>query len=69
MTPKVADRAVVTTSLTSGERGQYPCTTADRCCVETARKGYFYEEPMDLMSAVLERPKNCQATLFMTKRS
>lgn len=55
MAPKVADRAVETLSLATGERGQYPCGTADQCAGEAVRKGYSHEGPMDVMSLVLER--------------
>lgn len=56
MTSKAADRAIETPPLTTGECGQHPCGTADRCADVTAAKEHSHEEPADLLSAVLERP-------------
>jgi RNA-directed DNA polymerase len=55
MTLKVADRAAETPPPTTGERGQYLRGTVDQCAGATVMRGYSHEEPMDVMSAVLER--------------
>ncbi|MEQ9396884.1 group II intron reverse transcriptase/maturase [Marinobacter salarius] len=56
MTLERADRVVETPPLITGERGQYLRGTADQCAGDTVRRGYPHEEPMDVISAVLERP-------------
>ena len=47
--------------LTSGERGQYPRGTVDQCADVTVERESSHEEPMDILSAVLERPNMLKA--------
>jgi len=61
MISKAADRAAETPPLTTGERGQYRRGTVDRCADVMVEKDNSHEEPMDILSAVLERPNMLRA--------
>lgn len=42
--------------LVAEEHGRYPCSGADEIANVTVGTDHFHEEPMDLLSAVLDRP-------------
>ena len=56
MTIRAVEKPAEMQALTTEERGQYLRETVDETANVTAGAEHFHEEPMDLLSAVLERP-------------
>lgn len=61
MTTGAVEGSAEMQALTAGERGQYPRGAAAETANVTAGTDHFHEEPIDLLSAVLDRPNMLKA--------